>query len=137
MIEIVQNTIDRRKVVDSVSGPGSGAIVTFDGTVRDSARGKPVTHLYYDAYSEMAIKELQKIRHQAMHRWPLDEMSIVHRGGKMEIGESSVFIAVSSAHRGAGFEACRFAIDTLKTTVPIWKKEHYQDGEVWMEGYDQ
>ncbi len=137
MIEIVQSTIDRRQVVDSVAGPGSGAIVTFDGTVRDNARGKPVTHLYYDAYSEMALKELQKIRHQAMQRWPLDEMSIVHRIGRMEIGESSVFVAVSSAHRGDAFEACRFAIDTLKTTVPIWKKEHYQDGEVWIEGYDQ
>ena len=137
MIEIVQSTIDRRQVVDSVAKPGSGAIVTFDGTVRDNARGKPVTHLYYDAYSEMAIKELQKIRHQAMQRWPLNEMSIVHRIGGMGIGESSVFVAVSSAHRGDAFEACRFAIDTLKTTVPIWKKEHYQDGEVWIEGYDQ
>ena len=137
MIEIVQSTIDRRQVVDSVAGPGSGAIVTFDGTVRDNARGKPVTHLYYDAYSEMALKELQKIRHQAMQRWPLDEMSIVHRIGRMEIGDSSVFVAVSSAHRGDAFEACRFAIDTLKTTVPIWKKEHYQDGEVWIEGYEQ
>jgi molybdopterin synthase catalytic subunit len=137
MMEIVENTIDRRKVVDSVAGPGSGAIVTFDGTIRDNARGKPVNHLYYEAYPEMAIKELRKIRDQAMQRWPLDKMSIVHRIGKMEIGESSVFIAVSSAHRRDAFEACRFAIDTLKTTVPIWKKEHYEDGEVWIEGYDQ
>ena len=137
MIDLVENAIDRKKVVDSVSGPGSGAIVTFDGTVRDNARGKPVTQLYYEAYPEMAIKELRKIRDQAMQRWPLDAMSIVHRTGRMEIGESSVVIAVSSAHRGDAFEACRFAIDTLKTTVPIWKKEHYKDGEVWIEGYDQ
>ena len=137
MICMVDSTIDRRKVVDSVAGPCSGAIVTFDGTVRDNARGKTVTHLSYEAYPEMALKELQKIRDQAMQRWPLNRMAIVHRIGRMEIGESSVFIAVSSAHRGDAFEACRFAIDTLKTTVPIWKKEHYQDGEVWIEGYDQ
>ena len=137
MIDIVESTIDRRKVMDSVAGPGSGAIVTFDGTVRDNARGKPVTHLYYEAYSEMAVKELRKIRNQAAERWPLHEMSIVHRIGRMEIGESSVFIAVSSPHRTDAFEACRFAIDTLKTTVPIWKKEHYEDGEVWIEGYGQ
>ena len=137
MIDIVESPIDRRKVVDSVTTPGSGAIVTFDGTVRDNARGKPVTHLYYEAYPEMALKELHKIRDQAMQRWPLNEVSIIHRVGRMEIAESSVFIAVSSAHRGDAFEACRFAIDTLKTTVPIWKKEHYEDGEVWIEGYEQ
>ncbi|MEE8350504.1 MAG: molybdenum cofactor biosynthesis protein MoaE [Acidobacteriota bacterium] len=135
MIDIVETSIDRKKIVDAVAGPGSGALVTFDGTVRNHARGKTVTHLHYEAYPEMAIKELQKIRDQAMQRWPLDELSIVHRIGRMEIGESSVFIAVSSAHRGDAFEACRFAIDTLKTTVPIWKKEHYQDGEIWIEGY--
>jgi molybdopterin synthase catalytic subunit len=137
MIQIVESSIDRRKVVDSVASPGSGAIITFDGTVRDNARGKQVTHLSYEAYPEMALKELQKIRDQAMQRWSLNEVAIIHRIGRMEIGESSVFIAVSSAHRGDAFEACRFAIDTLKTTVPIWKKEHYQDGEVWIEGYDQ
>ena len=137
MIDIVESPIDRRKVVDSVTTPGSGAIVTFDGTVRDNARGKPVTHLYYEAYPEMALKELHKIRDQAMQRWPLNEVSIIHRVGRMEIAESSVFIAVSSPHRTDAFEACRFAIDTLKTTVPIWKKEHYEDGEVWIEGYGQ
>jgi molybdopterin synthase catalytic subunit len=137
MIQIVESSIDRRKVVDSVASPASGAIITFDGTVRDNARGKQVTHLSYEAYPEMALKELQKIRDQAMLRWALNEVAIIHRIGRMEIGESSVFIAVSSAHRGDAFEACRFAIDTLKTTVPIWKKEHYQDGEVWIEGYDQ
>jgi len=85
----------------------------------------------------MALKELEKIRAEAMQRWPLNGMAIVHRVGRMEIGESSVVIAVSSAHRKDAFEACRFAIDTLKKTVPIWKKEHYEDGEVWIEGYGQ
>ena len=135
MIQIVQGPIDRIEVIRSVSSAQSGAIVTFDGTVRDHARGKPVDHLYYEAFPEMAIKEIEKIRVEALRRWPLAGMAIVHRVGRMEIGESSVFIAVAAAHRREAFEACRFAIDTLKTTVPIWKKEYYQDGEVWIEGY--
>ncbi len=135
MIRIVESKIDREEVVQSVATPESGAIATFDGTVRNQSREKPVTHLHYEAFPEMALKELEKIRAEAMQRWPLNGMAIVHRVGRMEIGESSVFIAVSSAHRKDAFEACRFAIDTLKTTVPIWKKEHYQDGEVWIEGY--
>ena len=135
MIQIVESNIEREEIVKSVSSSESGAIVTFDGTVRNHARGKQVTHLHYEAFPEMATKELEKIRAEAMGRWPLNGMAIVHRIGRMEIDESSVFIAVSAAHRQDAFEACRFAIDTLKTTVPIWKKEHYQDGEVWIEGY--
>jgi len=137
MIRIVESKIDREEIVQSVATPESGAIATFDGTVRNQAREKPVTHLHYEAFPEMALKELEKIRAEAMQRWPLNGMAIVHRVGRMEIGESSVVIAVSSAHRKDAFEACRFAIDTLKTTVPIWKKEHYEDGEVWIEGYGQ
>jgi len=137
MIRIVESKIDREEIVQSVSTPESGAIATFDGTVRNHSREKPVTYLHYEAFPEMALKELEKIRAEAMQRWPLNGMAIVHRVGRMEIGESSVFIAVSSAHRKDAFEACRFAIDTLKTTVPIWKKEHYQDGEVWIEGDGQ
>lgn len=135
MIEIVETAIDREAVTRSVASGDCGAIVTFDGTVRSHARGKKVTHLYYDAYTEMACSEMQKIRQEAMRRWPVHDLAIVHRVGRMEIGESSVFMAVSAAHRQAAFDACRFAIDTLKTTVPIWKKEHYEDGEVWIEGY--
>ncbi len=135
MIRIVKSKIDREEIVQSVATPESGAIATFDGMVRNHARERPVTHLHYEAFPEMALKELEKIRAEAMQRWPLNGMAIVHRVGRMEIGESSVFIAVSSAHRKDAFEACRFAIDTLKTTVPIWKKEHYQDGEVWIEDY--
>ncbi|MDA2923499.1 molybdenum cofactor biosynthesis protein MoaE [Acidobacteria bacterium AH-259-O06] len=137
MIQIVEGKINREEIVKSVSTAQSGAIVTFDGTVRNHARGKRVTHLYYEAFPEMATRELEKIRTQAIRRWTLNGMAIVHRIGRMEIGESSVFIVVSAAHRGDAFEACEFAIDTLKTTVPIWKKEHYQDGEVWIEGCGQ
>ena len=101
----------------------SGALVTFDGTVRDNARGKQVLYLHYEAFPEMAIKEMEKIYDEAMQQWPLEGIAIVHRIGRMEIGDSSVFIAVSSAHRIDAFKACQFTIDTLKTTVPIWKKE--------------
>lgn len=134
MIEIVHSPIDPKRVMDAVSSPAAGAVVTFDGTIRNHARGKPVTHLFYEAYGPMALKELQKIQSEALKRWPLQKLAVVHRLGRMEIGESSVFIAVSAAHRGDAFEACRFVIDTLKTTVPIWKKEFYEDGEVWIEG---
>lgn len=133
MIRLVSEPIDPQAVVQAVSSPQAGAVVTFDGVVRNHARGKEVTHLYYEAYPEMAWAQMRKIRQQAMERWPLTGMAIVHRIGRLEIGESSVFIAVSSPHRKDAFEACRFAIDTLKQCVPIWKKEHYRDGEVWIE----
>lgn len=135
MIQLVTTPIDRDQVVRSVASPRAGAVVTFEGVVRDHARGKTVTHLFYEAYPEMAETEMARIREQALERWPLQGLSIVHRTGRLAIGESSVFIAVASAHRADAFEACRFVIDTLKTSVPIWKKEHYQDGEVWIEGY--
>ena len=131
MIQIVEDPIDQPRVIESVSG----AVVTFDGCIRSQTRGKQVNYLYYEAFPKMAIKEIQKIRSNAMQRWPLEGLAIVHRIGRMEIGESSVFIAVASAHRREAFAACSFAIDTLKTTVPIWKKEYYQDGKVWIEGY--
>ncbi len=135
MIRIVQEPIDAEPILRAVARPECGAVVTFDGVVRRTARGKTVTHLFYDAYQPMALKEMSKIREEAMGRWPIHEMAIVHRLGRLEIGESSVFVAVSAPHRGDAFEACRHAIDTLKKTVPIWKKEHYEDGEVWIEGY--
>ena len=135
MIRIVGGPIDRNAVIEGASSSKAGAIVTFDGVVRDHARGKKVTHLYYEAYPEMAEKEMKKIRQETIKRWSLEGMAMAHRTGRLEIGDSSVFIAISSAHRAEAFEACRFAIDSLKTTVPIWKKEHYEDGEIWIEGY--
>ncbi len=135
MIRIVEGPIDRNAVIEGASSSKAGAIVTFDGVVRNHARGKKVTHLYYEAYPEMAEKEMEKIREETIRRWSLEGMSMAHRTGRLEIGDSSVFIAISSAHRAEAFEACRFAIDSLKTTVPIWKKEHYEDGEIWIEGY--
>lgn len=137
MIRITEGRIDSRAILDSVATPDAGAVVTFDGVVRNNARGKNVTHLFYEAYPELAYRELEQIRNEAMQRWPILAVSIVHRLGRLDIGESSVFIAVSAAHRHDAFEACRYAIDTLKTTVPIWKKEYYEDGEVWVEGYPE
>ncbi len=137
MICLVESEIKRTDVLKAVSAAESGAIVTFEGTVRTHNRGKRVTHLYYDAYSPMATREMERIRSEAMERWPLQALVIVHRFGRLEIGESSVLIAVSSAHRQDAFAACQFAINTLKKKVPIWKKEYYEDGEVWIEGYNE
>jgi len=106
----------------------------FVGVVRDQNAGRPVLRLEYEAYEEMALSEMQAIDREARRRWPITEIRIVHRLGRMEIGEASVAVAVASPHRDEAFEACRFAIDTLKKTVPIWKKEFYADGAVWLEG---
>ena len=134
-VQIVEAPIDSASVVESVASPMAGAIVTFDGTVRNHARGRRVTHLFYEAYPRMALSEMRKIRELAVKKWPLEAASIVHRVGRMEIGDSSILSAVSSAHRADAFEACRYIIDTIKTSVPIWKREFYADGDRWIEGY--
>jgi len=131
MIEIVKQAVDCEAVIKFVASPSSGSLVTFDGRVRNHARGKRVTSLFYEAYEEMALRQMEDIRRQAMERWPVSQVGIVHRVGPLTIGETSVFIAVASAHRKEGFEACQFIIDTIKVRVPIWKKEFYEDGEVW------
>ena len=133
--ELIETPIIPHEIIRRVASPAAGAIVTFDGVVRDHACGKRVTHLYYEAYPGMAAKELEKLRQQTLQRFSVQQVAVVHRIGRMEIGESSVFIAVSSSHRADAFEACRYLIDRLKTSVPIWKKEFYEDGEVWIEEY--
>jgi molybdopterin synthase catalytic subunit len=114
--------------------PGDGALCLFVGVVRNENEGRPVLHLEYEAYEEMALAVLEEIAGEARRRWPVSEVRIVHRLGRIEIGEASVAVAVASPHRGEAFEACRYAIDTLKATAPIWKKEFYADGAVWLEG---
>ena len=111
-----------------------GGVVTFRGIVRNSSRGKRVRYLEYDAYPEMAEQELAKIAAEVERRWQTDHVALVHRIGRLEIGECSVVVTVACPHRGEAFEACRYAIDTLKQTVPIWKKEVAEDGEEWVEG---
>ena len=114
--------------------PEHGALCLFVGVVRNQHAGRPVLRLEYEAYAEMALPLLERIADEARRRWPIGEIRIVHRLGRLEIGEASVAIAVASPHRAQAFEACRYAIDTLKATVPIWKKEFYADGAVWLEG---
>ena len=135
MIQIVTERIEAPDVIAAMQSAEAGAIVTFEGTVRNHARGKSVTHLFYEAYDPMALKEMESIREEALDRWTVRKLAIVHRVGRLEIGDTSVFIAVSSDHRADAFQACQFVIDSLKTTVPIWKKEFYVDGEVWVEDY--
>jgi molybdopterin synthase catalytic subunit len=120
--------------VQHVRGASDGAIVTFDGFVRNESHGRATLHLEYEAYETMAIAKLGEIGEQIHEKFQIDRVAIVHRLGRLEIGETSVFIAVSAPHRGPAFEACRFAIDTLKRTVPIWKKEYFADGAIWADG---
>ncbi len=116
-----------------VSGPGRGGVVTFTGVVRNHSRGERIEHLEYEAYEPMAEKEMRRIAGQVAERWPDVRLAMSHRVGRLEIGDAAVMIAASAAHRPEAFEACRFAIDTLKQTVPIWKKEFAKDGSYWVE----
>jgi len=134
LVQLVRDPIDVGALRDQLVRPEDGAVVTFEGTVRNHARGRGVRFLEYHAYEAMALKEMGAIREKALSSYAIREIAVVHRLGRLELGECSVAILVFSGHRAAGFEACRFVIDTLKKTVPIWKKEFYEDGEVWIEG---
>lgn len=112
--------------------PECGGIDVFIGTVRDATKGKAVVRLEFEAYRQMALNEMQKIAAQAMGKWPVQKIVLHHRTGKLGVGEVPVVIAVAAAHRDAAFDACRYLIDTLKQTVPIWKKEVFEDGEIWV-----
>ena len=131
-IEISASTLDLSACVDWVMAPQSGGIDVFIGAVRDVTKGKAVMRLEFEAYRNMAIKEMEKIANEAAAKWPVQKILIHHRTGVLQIGEIPVIIAVSAAHRDAAFDACRYIIDTLKQTVPIWKKEIFEDGEVWV-----
>ena len=134
-IFITENRLDAKACTDSVVYPGAGGIVVFVGTVRDQTKGKAVQHLEFESYEPMALKEMRKIADQAIEKWGLHDMVIHHRVGLVPIEEEAVVIACSSAHRKEAFAACEYAIDTLKETVPIWKKEIFEDGEVWVSAY--
>ncbi len=136
-VKITREPLDDDAVnalLHSLDDPGTGGIVTFQGVVRNNARGKRVRYLEYDAYPEMAEQEMARIVAEVERRWHTDHIAMVHRIGRLEIGECSVVVIVACPHRGEAFEACRYAIDTLKATVPIWKKEVAEDGEEWVEG---
>jgi len=127
------DTLDERAAVECLASDGAGAVATFVGRVRNSSRGRDVTRLEYEAYPEMAQRVFEQIADEAKTRHEIIDIAIHHRVGSLSIGEASVVIAVSSRHRAAAFDACRFAIDRLKQIAPIWKKEHGPDGSVWVE----
>lgn len=131
-IRIVHDRVDIAALERAVADPGAGAICTFIGTTRENNAGRKVIRLEYEAYEPMALSEMRKLAEEAGRRWSIVRIAITHRVGLVDIGETSVAIAVSAAHRGEAFEACRFAIDRLKEIVPIWKKEHFEGGEIWV-----
>jgi molybdopterin synthase catalytic subunit len=130
---VVETPLSPDAIAAAVDEPGAGGVVIFSGVVRDNTDGRPVKFLEYEAHAAMAEAKIRDIGGAIHARWAgVRRVAILHRIGRLEIGESSVLIAVSAAHRGDAFEACRYAIDTLKRTVPVWKKEHFEDGEVWV-----
>jgi molybdopterin synthase catalytic subunit len=133
-VELTRSRIVTESCISHVRTAEDGAIVTFDGCVRNHSHGRRTLHLEYEAYEPMALDKMREISVQLHGKFAIDRVALVHRLGRLEVGETSVFIAVSAAHRAPAFEACRWAIDTLKRTVPIWKKEFFEDGAVWAEG---
>ena len=131
-IHISDKPLDIMVCIGQVTRPDAGGIDVFVGTVRDATQGKAVLRLEFESYESMALREMRRIAEQACAKWPVHAIAIHHRTGVLQIGDVAVVIAVSAAHRAAAFDACRFTIDTLKQTVPIWKKEVFEDGEVWV-----
>jgi molybdopterin synthase catalytic subunit len=133
-VEIVDSAIDAGAVVRGIKAGADGAVCVFDGIVRDNSRGRKTLYLDYEAYREMAAEQMRRLAADALTRFGVRDVAILHRLGRLEVGETSVLIVVASAHRADAFEACRWLIDTLKKTVPIWKKETFADGAVWADG---
>jgi len=131
---IVREVIDTPQIVAGLKRGEDGATLVFEGIVRNQTRGRKTLYLDYEAYEEMALEQMESLASQALQKFQVRDVAIVHRLGRLEIGETSVLIAVVSAHRAAAFDACRWLIDTLKRSVPIWKKEHFEDGAVWADG---
>ncbi len=133
-IALTREPIDTFALTAALKHASDGAVVLFDGIVRDNTRGRRTLFLDYEAFEPMALAEMRKLAAEAQSRFAIRGVTLVHRLGRLEIGETSVLILVASAHRGAAFDACRWIIDTLKKTVPVWKKEHFEDGAVWADG---
>lgn len=137
MIKITAKPIDVNKIIETASSLGAGAVNVFIGTVRDTAHNKRVVWLEYEAYESMAVAEIKKIIETASHRWGLHGWAIAHRIGTLKPGEVAVVVAVSAKHRAAAFDACHYIMDTIKETVPIFKKEVFEDGEEWVSATPQ
>jgi molybdopterin synthase catalytic subunit/molybdopterin converting factor small subunit len=133
-VELVTSPIDSVAIQNEMKASSDGALCVFDGVVRDNTRGRATLHLEYEAYEEMALRQMHELRTEAISRFSIRDVAIVHRLGRLAVGETSVLIVVASAHRAAAFEACRWVIDTLKTNVPIWKREQFVDGVAWADG---
>ncbi len=131
-IQILEEALSEKVCLSAVEDPAAGGIAIFVGTVRNQTKGKKVVQLDFESFVPMALKEMRKIAEQATSRWDALHISIHHRIGSLKVGEIPVVIAVATPHRKAAFEACEYVIDTLKETVPIWKKEIFEDGEVWV-----
>jgi molybdopterin synthase catalytic subunit len=133
LIRVQEQALDLAQLIGAVEHPSAGGLVTFSGVVRDHHDGKRVVAIGYEAYGEMAEAKMRQIAVEVQERWPECRIAMAHRTGDLQIGEASVMIAVSAPHRAEAFDACEYAIDTLKQIVPIWKKEAYEDGQVWLE----
>jgi molybdopterin converting factor subunit 1 len=132
--KLVREKIESQAVVDGIKRPEDGAVAVFEGIVRNHSLNRRTLYLDYEAYEPMALKEMESIAEAALQKFAIREVALAHRLGRLQIGETSVLIVVASAHRAAAFDACRWLIDTLKKTVPIWKKEYFEDGAVWADG---
>lgn len=133
-VAITREPIDAKALMDGIKAGADGAVCVFDGIVRDNTRGRRTLHLDYEAYEAMALERMGGLAGQAVAKFGVRDIALVHRLGRLLVGETSVLIVVASAHRGAAFDACRWLIDMLKKTVPIWKKEQFEDGAVWTDG---
>lgn len=132
--QITRDPIDARRIAQEMLRGEDGAICIFEGVVRNNSKGKRTLHLVYEGYESMALKKLEEIGLFVRQAWDIDGIAMIHRLGRLDIGETSVAVIVTSAHRRTAFDACHYAIDKLKKVVPIWKKEFFEDGEVWIEG---
>ncbi len=137
VFEITREPIDIAGLRKRLLEGDSGAVVIFDGVARDNTKGRRTLHLEYEGYTEMALRTMEQIGREIHGQWRINRVGMVHRLGRVDITESSVVIIVTSAHRGIAFEACEYAINRLKKIVPIWKKEFFEDGEVWVEGHER
>lgn len=131
---IIRSPIDTSSVLEGIKRGEDGAAVVFEGVVRNETRGRKTLYLDYEAYEEMALRQMESLAAQALTQLQIREVALVHRLGRLQIGETSVLIVVAAAHRAPAFDACRWLIDMLKRTVPIWKKEYFEDGAVWADG---
>ena len=133
-VEILDGVLPTAEVMESIKAGIDGAVCVFDGIVRNNTRGRQTLYLDYEAYREMALAQMEALAAEAVTRFGVRDVALLHRLGRLVVGETSVLIVVASAHRGAAFEACRWLIDTLKKQVPIWKKETFADGVIWADG---